>query len=178
MRMNADKNGLPLEGGCQCGAVRYRLTAPPLTLYCCHCSECQAQSASAFGMSLLVAADALETDWAACRAWSRPTASGARLACHFCPGCGSRLFHIGSARAQIVSVKAGSLDRRDLLQPVGHIWTMSAQPWFRVPAGALATRGEPEDMAPFMERWRQHWTAWRAKVDAAGPERHKSAHGA
>jgi len=40
------------EGGCQCGKIRYRLTAEPQMLYICHCSDCQKQSASAFGMSL------------------------------------------------------------------------------------------------------------------------------
>jgi len=40
------------QGGCQCGTIRYRLTAEPLMLYICHCSDCQKQSASAFGMSL------------------------------------------------------------------------------------------------------------------------------
>lgn len=160
--MNEDAGAprLPLEGGCQCGGLRYLVKAPPLTLYCCHCSECQAQSASAFGMSLLVARAALETDWGACRSWSRPTASGGSLACRFCPGCGSRLFHIGSASPEIVSVKAGSLDRRDLPPPVGHIWTASAQPWFRIPEGALVARREPADMVPFLERWRERWAAW------------------
>jgi len=34
---------LPLRGGCQCGAVRYEATTIPLTLYTCHCTECQRQ---------------------------------------------------------------------------------------------------------------------------------------
>ncbi len=42
-------------GGCQCGAVRYEIEAEEIqTLYCCHCLECQHQSSSGFGMSLLV----------------------------------------------------------------------------------------------------------------------------
>ena len=43
-----------LEGGCQCGAIRYRVTGAPVTFYACHCTECQKQSASAFGLSLWV----------------------------------------------------------------------------------------------------------------------------
>jgi len=42
-----------LTGGCQCGAVRYAVAAEPLRLYVCHCRECQKQSGSAFGMSLI-----------------------------------------------------------------------------------------------------------------------------
>eukprot|EP01036_Dinobryon_divergens_P058580 gene58580-78143_t len=31
----------PVDGGCQCGAVRYRLLAAPLGIYACHCKDCQ-----------------------------------------------------------------------------------------------------------------------------------------
>jgi hypothetical protein len=44
----------PYGGGCQCGAVRYVLTAEPIRTVACHCKECQRQSGSAFGMSMIV----------------------------------------------------------------------------------------------------------------------------
>ena len=44
----------PYTGGCQCGSVRYVVTMEPIRLLACHCKECQRQSASAFGMSMLV----------------------------------------------------------------------------------------------------------------------------
>lgn len=46
-------------GGCQCGQIRDEICAEPLTLYVCHCQECQKQSSSAFGMSLTVPCDAV-----------------------------------------------------------------------------------------------------------------------
>ena len=46
-------------GGCQCGAVRYELSAEPLALYVCHCRECRRQSASAFGISVIAPRAAL-----------------------------------------------------------------------------------------------------------------------
>ncbi|MHB1569921.1 MAG: GFA family protein, partial [Solirubrobacteraceae bacterium] len=36
------------EGGCACGAVRYRLTSEPLFVHCCLCLHCQRQTGSAF----------------------------------------------------------------------------------------------------------------------------------
>ena len=42
----------PIDGGCQCGAVRYRLDGKLYTVAVCHCTMCQRQSGSAFGMSL------------------------------------------------------------------------------------------------------------------------------
>ena len=50
----------PYSGGCQCGQVRYDLTGEPLHLIACHCSECQNQSGSAFGMSMIVKMDDLK----------------------------------------------------------------------------------------------------------------------
>jgi hypothetical protein len=44
----------PYTGGCQCGSVRYVLAAEPVRTVACHCKECQRQSGSAFGMSMIV----------------------------------------------------------------------------------------------------------------------------
>ena len=44
----------PVEGGCQCGAVRYRLKASPLTVYNCHCKDCQRFSGGACSISMIV----------------------------------------------------------------------------------------------------------------------------
>ncbi len=40
---------LPLVGGCQCGALRYEVTHPPLMIYNCHCTNCQTIGGGAFG---------------------------------------------------------------------------------------------------------------------------------
>ncbi len=158
--MASERLSLPIGGGCQCGAVRYRIHERPLTLYCCHCLECQAQSASAFGMSMLVARRSLAVDWRAMKVWERDAASGARLACHFCPGCGSRLFHAGSADPGVVSVKAGSLDPGHPFEPVGHLWTARARPWVDIPPGMPAWPGQPDDKTILEARWREASAAW------------------
>jgi hypothetical protein len=44
----------PVEGGCQCRAVRYRLNAGPLTVYNCHCKDCQRSSGATNSMSMLM----------------------------------------------------------------------------------------------------------------------------
>jgi hypothetical protein len=154
------KIALPLTGACQCRAVAYCLHAAPLTLYCCHCTECQHQSASAFGMSCLVRPGDLEVDWSKLHIWARPTDSGGRLNCHFCGVCGSRLFHVSVTEPDTISIKAGSFDNRAWLQPVGHIWTKSAQPWFSLPAGTIQDAGDPGDMSRYIDRWRQVTKGW------------------
>lgn len=133
-------------GGCQCGAVRYEVAADRvLTLVCCHCRECQRQSASAFGMSLIMPNAAFRLLRGTLKIWERPTDSGRINRAHFCPTCGVRIFHDnGDAGGDDISVKAGSLDDTGVLRPVGHIWTKRAQPWVPLPDDLLRCEGEPE----------------------------------
>jgi hypothetical protein len=46
-----------LEGGCACGALRYRLTSAPMFVHCCHCRDCQRQTGSAFVINALIETD-------------------------------------------------------------------------------------------------------------------------
>lgn len=144
------------EGGCQCGALRYRINGEPLTLYACHCTECQSQSASAFGLSLWVRRSDLEILSGDLKVWDRPADSGKRTYCSFCPNCGSRIHHAGTLESEVVSMKAGSLDDTSGLRPVGHIWVRSKQPWVAIDRGpdALVFEKEPPSFEPFIERWR------------------------
>ena len=102
------------NGGCQCGAIRYRLTGSAKMLYACHCSDCQKQSSSAFGLSLIInradveftrGADQLKT-------WDTHGEDGRLKRCAFCAECGSRIYHASEAEDETISVKAGSRLRR------------------------------------------------------------------
>ena len=137
------------RGGCQCGAVRYRIAAERLTAYACHCSECQKQSASAFGLSVPVLLSNFELtgDTAS---WRRPTDSGSHTDCHFCRVCGSRLYHAGANRPGMITVKGGSLDDARALLPVVHIWTVSRQDWVDLPGDVPQWERQPETLAEWM----------------------------
>ena len=50
----------PYEGGCICGAVRYRLTSEPLTFYACHCTDCRRHTGTAFALSMPMLRNAVE----------------------------------------------------------------------------------------------------------------------
>src|SRR5674476_691941 len=49
----------PLEGGCDCGRVRYRMERPPLFVHCCHCRWCQRESGASFALNAMIEADRL-----------------------------------------------------------------------------------------------------------------------
>ena len=135
-------------GGCQCGAVRYSIQGEFNELYICHCKECQKQSASAFGMSLVVARSSLTLLRGELRAWTRATDRGGRLTCRFCGVCGSRVWHEASASSPTVTVKAGSLDAPTDATDAVHIWTDRKLAGVVVPEAARQHPGEPPDDEP------------------------------
>jgi hypothetical protein len=134
---------MTLTGGCQCGAVRYEITAEPVAVYVCHCRECQRQSASAFGVSVIVPARAFALVQGDVGTWRRPTDRGGVLDCLFCVACGSRIRHTAPGEAT-VSVKGGSLDQSVDLRLASHIWTSRKLPGVIIPDGAAQFPEEPD----------------------------------
>lgn len=141
-----------IAGGRQCGAVRYTLMRGPHAVYACHCRECQKQSASAFALSIPIAADdlAIEGELAACE---RLAASGSTTRCWFCRKCSVRLYHQSARAPGRPTVKAGTLDDTSELSSVAHLWTSRKQPWVILNPTIPAFETQPEDLA-----------AWRAEI--------------
>ncbi len=128
------------EGGCQCGAVRYRILGESLRITVCHCTECQRQSGSAFGMSLAVAETCFELVSGVLKTFTVTCDSGRLKTCSFCSDCGVRIYHQGPDRE--LSIKAGTLDDRIALQPEAHYWASRKQAWVLIPDG---TQAYPDD---------------------------------
>lgn len=144
---------LPLSGACQCRAVRYEVRRDPLTVYACHCTECQRQSGSAFSLSMIVPREAVAVVAGEPKEWLRRTDSGRTVFCMYCRDCGARLYHNPQANPAITIVKPGTLDDTTWLRPLGHIWTRSAQRWFTIPADTVNYNVQPPDFSRLIEAW-------------------------
>jgi hypothetical protein len=131
----------PYTGGCQCGQVRYTLTAEPTRLVACHCKECQRQSGSAFGMSMLVQEASL-TVTGQTKQFTRIADSGNENTGVFCPNCGVRIYHIPKYATGVLVLKPGTLDDTSWLRPEYFVWMKSAQGWVPVPDGVKALQGQ------------------------------------
>jgi len=140
-----------LEGGCLCGATRYRV-APGLRLapYACHCTECQTRSGSAFGIQLGVAEADLEVTGPTIEG-HHAQKSGAVARIVACRDCLTRLYTANDRRPGIVNLRAGTLDTSASLVPAFHIWTASRQPWVVIPVDVPALAGQPADAAEWAE---------------------------
>ncbi|MCP1200142.1 GFA family protein [Notoacmeibacter sp. MSK16QG-6] len=145
---------LPLHGSCQCGQIRYAISETPLTFYLCHCTNCQHQSSSIAGASLLIRRAALTVKGEPAIARWRAD-SGAEKSGAFCPSCGVRLFHgsLDSEPDGRITIKAGTLDDTSWLRPAGHIWMSSAIRGLRFPEDDLVYEGQPPDYEKLKARW-------------------------
>ncbi len=144
---------LPLTGSCQCRAVRYQCTAAPASIYACHCTECQRQSGSAFGTSMLVPRDAFSFTHGAPRTWVRTAESGRKVDCLYCPDCGTRIVHLPQHSPTMAIIRPGTLDDTKWIRLAGHIWLASRQAWFEAPAGAVTYDRQPPDFAKLIEAY-------------------------
>jgi hypothetical protein len=125
-----------MEGGCACGAVRYRLTAEPLFVHCCHCFSCQRQSGAAFAINILIERDRVEVDGET--HWIDVARdSGGMQRIYRCPSCEVAVFS-EYTRPETWFVRAGTLDDPHAVEPDVHIFTRSKVPWVALPDGARA----------------------------------------
>lgn len=157
MESAVGKPGLspPFTGACFCGGIRYRITAEPLTLYACHCTDCQKRSGSAFGLSMWVPRASIEVTKGEPALQVLTGADGRRRPGRVCAACGARLWSEPEKRATLAVVRAGTLDDTSWLRPVAHIWTRSAQPWFAFPEGVATYVTQPDDFRELVRLWQQ-----------------------
>jgi hypothetical protein len=125
------------EGGCSCGAVRYRLASEPLFVHCCHCLNCQRQTGSAFVINVLIEADRVELVEDEPRSVEVPRDDGSTQEIFRCPTCQvalySRYGHPG-----VFFVRAGTLDDPASVSPDVHIFTRSKVHWVALPESVPA----------------------------------------
>jgi len=124
------------EGGCSCGAVRYRLTSAPMFVHCCHCKDCQRQTGSAFVLNALIETDRIEHVSGALTPVRMPTDSGGVHDIYRCPSCQTAVSSDYGGRPYVRFVRVGTLDEPSALPPDVHIFARSKLPWVGLPPDA------------------------------------------
>jgi hypothetical protein len=127
-----------LEGGCACGAVRYRLLSAPMFVHCCHCRDCQRQTGTAFALNALIETDRVEIVSGSPKIVPVPTDSGRPHEIHRCPACDTAVWSTYGGRTALRFVRVGTLDDPAEVPPDVHIYIRSKQPWVTLPAGTPA----------------------------------------
>ena len=129
----------PIEGGCDCRFVRYRVLTSPLFVHCCHCRWCQRESGASFALNAMIEADRVELVAGEVDVVETPSESGRGQKIARCPRCRIAVWSTyGGAGPVVRFVRVGTLDRPDVLPPDVHIFTASKQPWVVLPPGVPA----------------------------------------
>jgi hypothetical protein len=127
-----------LEGGCSCGAVRYRLNSAPMFVHCCHCRDCQQQTGAAFALNALIETDRITLLSGKPQPVGMPTDSGRPHNIYRCPTCQIAVWSEYGGLAKLRFVRVGTLDHPEALAPDVHIYTRSKLPWVVLPSGVPA----------------------------------------
>ena len=144
---------LPIEGGCQCGALRYAIDAPPLMIYACHCSNCQRIAGSAFGLATTITEASLRFTKGEPRRVRWTSDAGNERYGTFCGDCGCRIVHGQSPSIDVLTVRGGTFDDPSWVVPAGHTWTRSAQPWFVFGDDEILWDEQPTDYVPLIQKF-------------------------
>ncbi|MGE5184476.1 MAG: GFA family protein [Acidobacteriota bacterium] len=129
----------PIEGGCDCRAVRYRMHSAPLIVHCCHCRWCQRETGASFALNALIEADRVELLGQTPEMIATPSASGKGQKIHRCPTCKLAVWSNYPGGGDLVRfIRVGTLDNPDVCPPDVHIYTSTKQPWLVLPPGARA----------------------------------------
>jgi hypothetical protein len=132
------------EGGCLCGAVRYRLEGDPIVSGACYCRDCQRVAGGGAAYAMMYPADALTVTKGSPRSFASKADSGSDVFRSFCPDCGVHLFSHNSAHPEFRAVKVGTLDDPGWFRAQGAAWTASAQPWHHLDPDLPSWETQPD----------------------------------
>jgi hypothetical protein len=117
------------EGGCLCGAVRFKAKGEPINVRVCHCRNCQKAMGSPFFARALFSQDALTVEGDSAR-----YASSAATDRIFCKTCGTRLFS-WRTNGTAAGVALAVFDDRNAFAPTAHIWVKEKIDWVKLDDG-------------------------------------------
>ena len=115
------------SGKCLCGKVTYKVHTEPNAIFNCHCEDCRRATGSVFGTNLFVPEDKIEITGAV-SSYSHISDSGSTMIKRFCPNCGSLMFGKNSAKLNVMSIRAGTVDQKDFVKPMINVFMDSRIP--------------------------------------------------
>src|SRR4029434_9187529 len=131
----------PADGGCDCRAVRYRMTTSPLFVHCCHCRWCQRETGASFALNAMIEADRVQLLQGDVELVLTPSNSGKGQKIARCPTCRIALWSNYAGLGDAVRfMRVGTFDEPDRFPPDIHIFTSTKQPWVVLPPGMPAVK--------------------------------------
>lgn len=117
---------MEIAGGCQCGAVRYKVDGAPMHVAICHCADCRKSSGAPMVSWAMFAAEQFALTQGEVTTFN---SSGASMR-NFCAKCGTGLFFTNAENLPgIIDVQSATLDDPDALPAQVQIQTAERIGW-------------------------------------------------
>jgi hypothetical protein len=125
-----------MEGGCGCGAVRYRLDDEPIFVNNCHCRLCQRQTGTGSAVNAFIESDKLEHLSGELSEHELETGSGGTQIVVRCAKCGTPVWsHYPRLGRKGAAVRVGTLDDPSAVRPDAAIFVADKPAWAPLPEG-------------------------------------------
>ncbi len=125
-----------IEGGCACGAVRFKISGDLMGSGACHCRACQYAAGGAPTYVVLAPVSGFAITKGTPKVYHSKGDSGADVGRAFCPDCGTPLYSMGAEGSMpFMPVKVGALDDPSAHPPQIHLYVSEAQPWHQMTPG-------------------------------------------
>jgi hypothetical protein len=140
-----------LEGGCGCGAVRYRLNDEPIFVNNCHCTICQRQTGTGSAVNAFIESERLELLSGELTRHEMKTGSGGNQVVVRCARCGTPVWsHYPRMGEKGAAVRVGTLDDASAVRPDAAIYAANKPDWAPLPEGVPQFKGyyNPAELLP------------------------------
>ena len=114
-------------GKCLCGSISYKCYSAPNAIFNCHCNDCRRATGSVFGTNLFVPEDKVEISGHV-SSYDHSSDSGSTMTKLFCSNCGSLLFGRNSAKPNVMSIRAGTVEQLEVIKPMINVFMKSRVP--------------------------------------------------
>lgn len=134
---------MDVDGGCLCGRVTYRAVIDPERVAICHCTDCQINSGTAFGLVASVTDGQFTLLTGELSEYEKIAQSGRTRQLSFCPTCGTRIYaRTASDPSAFFGLRVGTIAQRAQLTPRVQVWCGSALPWVADLSGIPGRAGQ------------------------------------
>ena len=156
------------EGGCTCGALRYKVETTPFIVHACHCTWCQRQTGGPHVINALYEAENVQMTKGEPELIETESPSGKGQIIARCPTCKVAVwsnYDFGGMRERIRFLRVGTLDNAAVMPPDVHIFTSTKLPWYVIPPGHYAVEEFYDSSTTWTQESQDRYRAWKAATD-------------
>ena len=129
-------------GSCLCGSVNYKSNSDPLVIQNCHCDQCRKATGSVYLTNLFIKEENFEITGEV-NNYTHLSDAGNNMIKYFCPKCGSQVFGKNSGRPGIITIRAGTVNEKDIIKPIRNLFLKSKVPSTPINSNLEACEGMP-----------------------------------